>query len=174
MFSWHISLLSYTTLSKRTTRSTQYTHSNFTNCALADSCVCCYVSILVRFKFFDGMEPGIFVLALCFIDPTVSPRGDETKNGVFECDTTMSFVALGTVNLHHIMWYCLRPAVNHERKRKWSMMAVIRQPVPVRLTPRHPRPILRSITAQNLVHMPRRRVSYYYDRQVSHYCAHKC
>lgn len=111
---------------------TQYTHSNFTNCALADSSVCRYVSILVRFKFLDGMESGILVLALCFIDPAVSPRRDETKNGVFECDTTMSFVALGTVNSHHIMLYCLRPVVNHERKRKRSMMAVIRQPAPVR------------------------------------------
>lgn len=100
---------------------TQYTHSNFTNCALADSSVCRYVSILVRFKFLDGMESGILVLALCFIDPAVSPRRDETKNGVFECDTTMSFIALGTVNSHHIMLYCLRPVVNHERKRKRSM-----------------------------------------------------
>jgi hypothetical protein len=125
MFSWHISLLSYITLSKRTARQTQYTHSNFTNCALANSSVCCYVSILVGFKFLDGMESGILVLALCFIDPAVSPRGDETKNGVFECDTTMSFVALGTVNSHHIMLYCLGPVVNHERKSKRSMMAVI-------------------------------------------------
>jgi hypothetical protein len=28
----------------------------------------------------------------------------------------MSFVTLGTVNSHHIVLYCLRPVVDHERK----------------------------------------------------------
>src|SRR5216684_346091 len=118
MFSWHISLLSYITLySKRKARQTQYTHRNFTNCALADASVSCYISILVGFKFLDGMESAILVLALCFIDPAVRSRGDETKNGVFECDTTMSFITLGTVDSHHIVLYCLRPVIDHERKR---------------------------------------------------------
>src|SRR6266852_9003268 len=101
---------------KPTARQTQYTHRNFTNCALADTSVCCYISIFVGFKFLDGMEFAILVLALCFVDPAIRSRGDETKNGVFECDTTMSFVTLGTVNSHHIVLYCLRPVVNHERK----------------------------------------------------------
>jgi hypothetical protein len=28
----------------------------------------------------------------------------------------MSFITLGTVYSHHIMLYCLRPVVNHEKK----------------------------------------------------------
>ncbi len=119
MFSWDISLLSYITLcSKRTARQTRYTHRNFTNCALADASVCCYITILVGFEFLDGMESAILVLALCFIDSAIRSGGDETKDGVFECDTTMSFITLGTVYSHHIMLYCLRPVVNHEKKKE--------------------------------------------------------
>ena len=102
--------------SKPTVRQTQYTYRNFTNRTLADTSVCCYIPIFVGFKFFDGVEFTILVLALCFVDPAIRSRGDETKNGVFECDTTMSFVTLGTVDSHHIVLYCLRPVVNHERK----------------------------------------------------------
>ena len=117
MFSWHISLLSCIIFGfKATARQMQYTHRNLTDCALADASVCCYISILVGFKFFDGMESAILVLALCFVDPAIRSRGDETKNGVFESDTAMSFITLGTVYSHHIMLYCLRPVVDHERK----------------------------------------------------------
>ena len=70
MFSWHISLLSCITLdSKPTARQTQYAHRNFTNCALADASVRCYISIFIGFKFFDGMNSVILILALCFVDP---------------------------------------------------------------------------------------------------------
>src|SRR5712671_3249451 len=102
--------------SSRPVNQMQYTHSNFTNCALADARVCCYISILVRFKFLDGMVFAILVLALRFIDPPIRSRRDETEDGVFMCYMTMGFIALCTINSHDIMLYCLRPIVDHERK----------------------------------------------------------
>src|SRR5579863_8047993 len=101
----------------RNARQTQYTNCNFTNCALAYARICCYVSVLVRFKFLDSVELGFLVLTLCFIHSAISSGGDKTQNDVFALDSAMSFIALGTINSHHIMLYCLRPVVNHERKR---------------------------------------------------------
>lgn len=129
------------------------------------------------------MKSALLVLALGFIDTAIRSRGDETKDGIFGGDATMCLVAFGTVNTHHIMWYYLRPVVNHECMSAVSTRVRVRSVVcpggpgspyyfePVRLVPNissqvaHPpkrAPPKRKCT---YLYMTRRRVSYYYDRQ---------
>ncbi len=98
----------------RTARETRYTHCNFADCTLADTCIRRHITVLVRFELFDCMKFGLLVLALGFIDTAIRSGGNETKDGIFRGDATMGLVTFGTVNTHHIMWYYLRPVVNHE------------------------------------------------------------